>query len=90
MKTGKMVLPNHKKNDTLLKAQLKTCSIWKKGGSILGIHDRNRQGSGVKIPRSCLYCNYVTVRDNKCRIVILGTKDKKVTAKAGRRPEDEP
>ena len=24
------------KNDTLLKAQLKTCSIWKKGGSILG------------------------------------------------------
>ena len=30
MKNGKMVLPNHKKNDTLLKAQLKTCSIWKK------------------------------------------------------------
>jgi hypothetical protein len=34
MKNGKMVLPNHKKNGTLLKAQLKTCSIWKKGGSI--------------------------------------------------------
>ena len=42
MKTGKMVLPNHKKNGTLLKAQLKTCSIWKKGGLV----QKNERPSG--------------------------------------------
>lgn len=42
LQCNKKVLRNQTKSDTLLKAQLKTCSIWKKGGLV----QKNERPSG--------------------------------------------